>query len=187
MVGEDGPTHEPVEQLIGLRAIPNCNIIRPADARETVQAFKIAYKSTETPTVIILSRQNLTVRNTNSDLVNKGAYIIKDCEKPDYILLATGCEVSLAYEVSKLIKNVKVVSMPSEFLFNQRSEEYKKSILNDREKTVAIEMVTTLGWYKYANNVIGIDTFGLSAPAKVLAQHFGFTAEEIVKKFQSFK
>ena len=187
MVGEDGPTHEPVEQLIGLRAIPNCNVIRPADARETVEAFKIAYKSTETPTVIILSRQNLTVRNTNSDLVNKGAYIVKDCEKPDYILLATGSEVSLAYEVSKLIENVKVVSMPSEFLFNQQSEEYKKSILNDKEKTVAIEMGTTLGWYKYANNVIGIDTFGLSAPAKVLAQHFGFTAEEIVKKIQSFK
>ena len=187
MVGEDGPTHEPVEQLIGLRVIPNCNVIRPADARETVEAFKIAYKSIETPTVIILSRQNLTVRNTNSDLVNKGAYIVKDCEKPDYILLATGSEVSLAYEVSKLIKNVKVVSMPSEFLFNQQSEEYKKSILNDREKTVAIEMGTTLGWYKYANNVIGIDTFGLSAPAKVLAQHFGFTAEEIVKKIQSFK
>lgn len=186
-VGEDGPTHEPVEQLIGLRAIPNCNVIRPADARETVEAFKIAYKSTETPTVIILSRQNLTVRNTNSDLVNKGAYIVKDCEKPDYILLATGSEVSLAYEVSKLIKNVKVVSMPSEFLFNQQSEEYKKSILNDKEKTIAIEMGTTLGWYKYANNVIGIDTFGLSAPAKVLAQHFGFTAEEIVKKIQSFK
>ena len=103
------------------------------------------------------------------------------------VLLLFRLLVRLFYFIRQLIKNVKVVSMPSEFLFNQQSEEYKKSILNDREKTVAIEMGTTLGWYKYANNVIGIDTFGLSAPAKVLAQHFGFTAEEIVKKIQSFK
>ncbi len=182
MVGEDGPTHEPIEQLIGLRAIPNCNVIRPADARETYEAFKIAYNSHETPTVIILSRQNLVVTNTNSNLVNKGAYVVKDCVNPKYVLLATGSEVSLAYEVSKLLDGVKVVSMPSEFLFEQQSLEYKNSVLGDRSKVIAIEMGATAGWYKYASKVIGIDTFGLSAPAKVLANHFGFTPDAIVKK-----
>lgn len=182
MVGEDGPTHEPIEQLVGLRAIPNCNVIRPADARETYEAIKIAYTSHETPTVIILSRQNLTVTETNGQLVNKGAYVVKDCANPDYILVATGSEVSLAYEVSKQLANVKVVSMPSEFLFNQQDEAYQQSILGDRSKTIAIEMGATCGWYKYASQVIGIDTFGLSAPAKVLANHFGFTPEAIINK-----
>ena len=182
MVGEDGPTHEPIEQLIGLRSIPNCNVIRPADARETYEALKIAYESHETPTVIILSRQNLKTTETNNELVNKGAYIVKDCENPKYILLATGSEVSLVYEVSKLIEGVRVVSMPSEYLFNQQSKEYQESILPDRSKTIAIEMGATAGWYKYAHKVIGIDQFGLSAPAKVLANHFGFTPEAIVAK-----
>lgn len=182
MVGEDGPTHEPIEQLIGLRSIPNCNVIRPADARETYEAFKIAYESHETPTVIILSRQNLKTTETNNELVNKGAYIVKDCKDPKYILLATGSEVSLAYEVSKLIAGVRVVSMPSEYLFNLQSKEYQESILPDRSKTIAIEMGATAGWYKYAHKVIGIDQFGLSAPAKVLANHFGFISEAIVAK-----
>ena len=182
MVGEDGPTHEPIEQLIGLRSIPNCNVIRPADARETYEAFKIAYTSHETPTVIVLSRQNLKTTETNNELVNKGAYIVKDCKDPKYILLATGSEVSLAYEVSKLIDGVRVVSMPSEFLFEQQSKEYKENILPDRSKTIAIEMGATAGWYKYAHRVIGIDQFGLSAPAKVLASHFGFTPEAIIAK-----
>ena len=182
MVGEDGPTHEPIEQLIALRSIPNCNVIRPADARETYEAFKIAYTSHETPTVIILSRQNLKTIETNNDLVNKGAYIVKDCQDPKYILLATGSEVSLACEVSKLVEDVRVVSMPSEFLFEQQEESYKNTILPDRNKTIAIEMAATVGWYKYAHKVIGIDTFGLSAPAKVLANHFGFTPEAIAKK-----
>ena len=182
MVGEDGPTHEPIEQLIALRSIPNCNVIRPADARETYEAFKIAYTSHETPTVIILSRQNLKTIETNNELVNKGAYIVKDCQNPKYILLATGSEVSLACEVSKLVEDVRVVSMPSEFLFEQQDESYKNTILPDRSKTIAIEMAATVGWYKYAHKVIGIDTFGLSAPAKVLANHFGFTPETIAKK-----
>ena len=184
MVGEDGPTHEPIEQLIGLRAIPNCNVIRPADARETYEAFKIAYTSHETPTVIILSRQNLVVTQTNNELVNKGAYIVKDSKDPKYILLATGSEVSLAYEVAKIVDGVRVVSMPSEFLFEQQDEEYKNSILPDRSKTIAIEMGATAGWYKYASKVIGIDTFGLSAPAKVVANHFGFTPEGIIEKLK---
>ena len=182
MVGEDGPTHEPIEQLIGLRSIPNCNVIRPADARETYEAFKIAYTSHETPTVIILSRQNLVVTETSASKVNLGAYIVKDCENPKHILLATGSEVSLAYEVSKLVEGCRVVSMPSQFLFEQQDEAYKNEILPDRNKTVAIEMGATIGWYKYASKVIGIDEFGLSAPAKVVAKHFGFTAEDIAKK-----
>ena len=186
MVGEDGPTHEPIEQLEGLRCIPNCNVIRPADARETYAAIKLAYESTETPTVIVLSRQNLTVTKTDSEKVGLGAYVVKDAEKPDHILLATGSEVSLALDAAKLIEaeglSVKVVSMPSEFLFEEQSEEYKESVLPCRCKTTAIEMGSTHGWYKYAKRVIGIDTFGLSAPEGVLAKHFGFTPEAIENK-----
>ena len=186
MVGEDGPTHEPIEQLEGLRCIPNCNVIRPADARETYAAVKLAYESKETPTVIVLSRQNLTVTKTDSDKVSLGAYVVKDAETPDHILLATGSEVSLSLEAAKLIEaeglSVKVVSMPSEFLFEEQSEEYKESVLPCRCKTTAIEMGCSHGWYKYAKRVIGIDTFGLSAPAGVLAKHFGFTPEAIANK-----
>ena len=186
MVGEDGPTHEPIEQLEGLRCIPNCNVIRPADARETYAVIKLAYESKETPTVIVLSRQNLTVTKTDSEKVCLGAYVVKDVENPDHILLATGSEVSLALEAAKLIEtrglSVKVVSMPSEFLYEVQSEEYKASILPCRCKTTAIEMGCSHGWYKYAKRVIGIDTFGLSAPAGVLAKHFGFTPEDIANK-----
>ena len=186
MVGEDGPTHEPIEQLEGLRCIPNCNVIRPADARETYAAIKLAYKSKFTPTVIVLSRQNLTVTKTDSNKVKLGAYVVKEVENPDHILLATGSEVSLALEAAKLIEaeglRVKVVSMPSEFLFEEQSEEYKASVLPCRCKTTAIEMGCSHGWYKYAKNVIGIDRFGLSAPAGVLAKHFGFTPEAIANK-----
>ena len=186
MVGEDGPTHEPIEQLEGLRCIPNCNVIRPADARETYAAIKLAYESEETPTVIVLSRQNLVVTKTDSSKVRLGAYVVKDAEAPDHILLATGSEVSLALDAAKLIEeeglSVKVVSMPSEFLFEEQSEEYKNSVLPCRCKTTAIEMGSSHGWYKYAKNVIGIDRFGLSAPAGVLAKYFGFTKEDIAKK-----
>lgn len=186
MVGEDGPTHEPVEQLEGLRCIPNCNVIRPADARETYAAIKLAYEEKETPTVIVLSRQNLIVTKTDTNKVNLGAYVIKKVKKADYILLATGSEVSLALEVSKLIEaegfNAKVVSMPSEFLFEKQSEEYKKNVLPCKNKTIAIEMGSSHGWYKYADKVIGIDTFGLSAPANILTKQFGFTPEAIAKK-----
>ena len=186
MVGEDGPTHEPIEQLEGLRCIPNCNVIRPADARETYAAVKLAYESKETPTVIVLSRQNLTVTKTDAEKVSLGAYVVKDAENPDHVLLATGSEVSLALEAAKLIEaeglSVKVVSMPSEFLFEEQTEEYKESILSCRCKTTAIEMGCSHGWYKYAKRVIGIDTFGLSAPAGVLAKYFGFTPEAIANK-----
>lgn len=186
MVGEDGPTHEPVEQLEGLRCLPNCNVIRPADAKETLTALKIAYKSKETPTVIVLSRQNLTVSKTDESLVSKGAYVVVDEENPNYILLATGSEVSLAISVQKLLleKGIKarVVSMPSEFLFEKQTQEYKDSVLSNRDITIAIEMGSSHGWYKYANKVIGIDRFGLSAPAEVLRDYFGFTKEKIVDK-----
>ena len=186
MVGEDGPTHEPVEQLEGLRCLPNCNVIRPADAKETLTALKIAYKSKETPTVIVLSRQNLTVTKTDESLVSKGAYVVVNEENPDYILLATGSEVSLAISVQKLLleKGIKarVVSMPSEFLFEKQTQEYKDSVLSNRDITIAIEMGSSHGWYKYANKVIGIDRFGLSAPAEVLRDYFGFTKEKIVDK-----
>ena len=146
MVGEDGPTHEPIEQLEGLRCIPNCNVIRPADARETYAAIKLAYESTETPTVIVLSRQNLTVTSTDASKVCLGAYIVKDALNPDHILLATGSEVSLALDAAKIIEaeglKVRVVSMPSEFLFEEQSEEYRETLLSCRCKT-------KLSWWFY--------------------------------------
>lgn len=186
MVGEDGPTHEPIEQLEALRCLPNCNVIRPADAKETLTALKIAYKSTETPTVIVLSRQNLTVTKTDENLVSKGAYVAIDIKNPDYILIATGSEVSLAISVHKLLlekgMKAKVVSMPSEFLFEKQTQEYKDAVLSNRDITIAIEMGSSHGWYKYANKVIGIDRFGLSAPAEILREYFGFTKEKIVDK-----
>ena len=128
----------------------------------------------------------MTVTSTDASKVCLGAYIVKDALNPDHILLATGSEVSLALDAAKIIEaeglKVRVVSMPSEFLFEEQSEEYKENILPCRCKTTAIEMGCSHGWYKYAKRVIGIDTFGLSAPAGVLAKHFGFTPEAIANK-----
>jgi len=186
MVGEDGPTHQPIEQLEALRTIPNCNVIRPADPKETYEALNLAFQSVHTPAVIVTSRQNLEVIETSVESVKLGAYVIKEEKNPDHILLATGSEVKLALDAAKLLEEtglkVRVVSMPSEFLFEQQSEEYKNSVLSDRSITTAIEMGTTHGWYKYANRVIGIDVFGLSAPAKDVANYFGFTPQDVVNK-----
>ena len=185
-LGEDGPTHQPIEHLAMLRSIPNVDVIRPADARETYAAWKIALESKETPTALILSRQNLPLLSSRYDLVEKGGYIIsKEDKKVDLILLATGSEVKLALDAKEALKargyDVRVVSMPSTYLFEQQSEAYKKSVLgNDKRLVIAVEMLSTFGWYKYADSVMGIDTFGLSAPAKDAIAKFDFTSEHLV-------
>ncbi|XMB87437.1 transketolase [Mycoplasmatota bacterium WC44] len=191
-VGEDGPTHEPVEQLAGIRAIPNMNVIRPANANETAVAWKIAVDSETTPTSIILTRQNL-LNNENSSYeeVTKGAYIIsKETSKLDGILLAAGSEVNLAIEAQKLLLennvDVRVVSIPSMFMFEKQSEEYKQSILPN-VPTLAIEMGSAMGWYKYTSNVMSIDTFGASAPGPLVIKNYGFTPENVVEKFKNIK
>lgn len=186
-VGEDGPTHQPIEQLAMLRSIPNVNVVRPCDARETYAAWKVALESKETPTALILSRQNLPLLASKYNEVEKGAYIIsKEAKRLDATIIATGSEVSLAIEAQKELLargvDVRVVSMPSTFLFEKQSEEYRKSVIGtSKDKVFAVEMLSSFGWYKYADHVMGVDTFGASAPAKDVIKAYDFTSEHLVK------
>ncbi|MCR5308970.1 MAG: transketolase [Bacilli bacterium] len=193
-VGEDGPTHEPIEQMAMLRSIPNVDTIRPCDERETYAAWNAALDSTKRPTALILSRQNLPLLDGSSkEGVYKGAYVIsKEAKKADYILVATGSEVSLAVEAQKLLADdgidVRVVSMPCWSYFDAQSADYKKSVLSlDREKIVSIEMLSSFGWDKYAANHLSIDSFGKSAPAKDVINAFGFTADKVAAYVKNLK
>ncbi|RQX28648.1 transketolase [Staphylococcus warneri] len=198
-VGEDGPTHEPIEQLAGLRAIPNMNVIRPADGNETRVAWEVALESEGTPTSLVLTRQNLPTLDVSEETVEegvrKGAYIVYESkETPEYLLLATGSEVSLAVEAAKDLdaqgKGVRVVSMPNWFAFEQQSEEYKESVIpSNITKRVAIEMASPLGWHKYVGTqgkVIGIDGFGASAPGDLVVEKYGFTKENVLNQIREF-
>ena len=197
-VGEDGPTHEPIEQLAGLRAIPNMNVIRPADGNETRVAWEVALESEQTPTSLVLTRQNLPTldvdKQTVENGVRKGAYIVFETEQQlEYLLLASGSEVNLAVEAAKELeqqgKGVRVISMPNWYAFEQQSSEYKESILpSDVTKRIAIEMASPLGWHKYvgiAGKVIGINSFGASAPGDLVVEKYGFTKENILKQVRS--
>ena len=190
-VGEDGPTHEPIEQLVMLRSIPNTIVIRPADANETRLAWKIALESQNTPVILSLTRQNLpNLKQTeNLEDINRGAYVIKDCENPELILIATGSEVSLALEVSKKLeeenKKVKVVSMPSMELFRMQDDSYKNEILPKNVKKVSIEMASTFGWSEFTGDDglnIGIDRFGISGKGEEVQEELGFSVEKIKEK-----
>ena len=190
-VGEDGPTHEPIEQLAMIRSIPDCIMLRPADANETRLAWKYALESQEKPVVMALTRQNVGNLEETENItdINKGAYIISDCEKtPDLILIATGSEVELALETKALLKdkNIRVVSMPSMELFREQDEAYKEEILPKEVKNrVSIEMASTFGWAEWTGTDglnIGIDTFGLSGKGDEVTEEFGFTAEKIAEK-----
>ena len=188
-VGEDGPTHQPVEQLAGLRAIPGLNVMRPADANETIAAWKIAIESKDTPTVIVLTRQNVDNYETTSyEGVSKGAYIVSHEENElDGILLASGSEVNLAMDAKQILKdkglNIRVVSMPSHLLFEQQTKKYQKQILPKRKKILAIEMASSMPWYKYTKDVYGLDSFGASAPMEDVLNHFNFTKEAVAESF----
>lgn len=197
-VGEDGPTHEPIEQLAGLRAIPNMNVIRPADGNETRVAWEVALESEHTPTSLVLTRQNLPTldvdKQTVENGVRKGAYIVFETEQQlEYLLLASGSEVNLAVEAAKELeqqgKGVRVISMPNWYAFEQQSSEYKESILpSDVTKRIAIEMASPLGWHKYVGiegKVIGINSFGASAPGDLVVEKYGFTKENILKQVRS--
>ncbi|MCD8845934.1 transketolase [Mammaliicoccus sciuri] len=198
-VGEDGPTHEPVEQLAGLRAIPNLNVIRPADGNETRVAWKVALESETTPTALVLTRQNLTALDVEESVleegVRKGGYVVYRSEiEPEYLLLASGSEVSLAVDAAKDIeaqgKGVQVVSLPNWHAFDQQDAEYKASVLpTSITKRVAIEMASSLGWHKYIGiegKVITIDTFGASAPGDLVVEKYGFTKENVLNQVLSF-
>ncbi|QJF25023.1 transketolase [Mammaliicoccus vitulinus] len=198
-VGEDGPTHEPVEQLAGLRAIPNLNVIRPADGNETRVAWKVALESKSTPTALVLTRQNLTALDVEESVleegVRKGGYVVYRSEiEPEYLLLASGSEVSLAVDAARDIeaqgKGVQVVSLPNWNAFDQQDSAYKESVLpSSITKRVAIEMASSLGWHKYVGlegKVIGIDTFGASAPGDLVVEKYGFTKENVLNQVLSF-
>ena len=189
-VGEDGPTHQPIDQLAMIRAIPDAIMLRPADANETRLAWKIALESKEKPVVMALSRQNLTnLAETESiDSIDKGAYVISDSENPDLILIATGSEVSLALETKEILekdgKNIRVVSMPSMELFRDQDESYKDQVLPKDTPKVSIEMATTFGWAEWTGSVglnIGIDRFGISGKGDDVRKEFGFTPESIAE------
>lgn len=191
-VGEDGPTHEPIEQLAMLRAMPNINVFRPADAIETAAAWYSAITSKNTPTVLALSRQNLPQIEGSSKEALKGGYIIAESikAKPDAIIIASGSEVSLAVEAKKELMekgfDIRVVSMLCMDIFEQQSDEYKEKILPQTvEKRLVVEAGSSICWGKYLGfkgKSVTIDTFGASAPANVLFKKYGFTVENVVNK-----
>jgi transketolase len=194
-LGEDGPTHQPVEQLAALRAIPNLTVIRPCDANETAEAWRVALNSHQGPVALALTRQNLPTMDRNkfapADSLTRGAYILKDAPngKPDLILLASGSEVPIAIEAANKLEekdtSVRVVSMPSWELFERQSQEYRHAVLPpDKKARVAIEAGITQGWHRYVGDngrVIGIDHFGASAPYQTLYEKFELTSEKVVE------
>ncbi len=193
-VGEDGPTHQPIEHLAMLRSIPNVDVMRPCDYKETMAAWHYALLSKDKPVAIILSRQNLPAQEkTNLEGLFKGAYeISKATNKEEFNLIATGSEVELAMQVQKALKeeniDVNVISMPCTSLFDRQDKEYKNTLLScSREKRVVIEMLSSFGWHKYAENIVSIDTFGASAPAKDAINKFGFTVDRIVNYIKDLK
>jgi transketolase len=188
-LGEDGPTHQPIEQLASLRATPNLTTIRPADALETLEAWKFALAH-DGPTALVLSRQKVPFLGERDANVSLGAYIVHGGEaKPDLILIATGSEVSLALEAAKILEGqgntTRVVSMPSFELFAKQSAEYRERILpSDVHARVSIEAAATFGWHRWVGErgiAVGIDRFGMSAPASAIAETLGFTPQEIAK------
>ncbi len=193
-VGEDGPTHQPVEQVLGLRSVPNLTVLRPADAYETVEAWRVAIANTTGPTALVLSRQSVPVidrsRGDSAHELVRGAYVIIEPERtPEVILIGTGSEVPLAVEAGQRLaeegRAVRVVSMPSWEMFDAQPEDYKEAVLPpDIWRRVSIEAGTTIGWERYIGMrgiSIGIDRFGASAPGKELFQRFGFTVERVVE------
>ena len=188
-VGEDGPTHEPIEQLAMFRSMPNFHVFRPADAAETAAAWESALKSMHTPTALVLSRQNLPQLAASGREALKGAYILEDSVKeiPDAILIATGSEVHLAVKAREILAgegvDVRVVSMPSMDVFEEQSEAYREKVLPKAvRRRVAVEALDGFGWERYVGldgAVVAMERFGASAPAGELFEKFGFTAERV--------
>ncbi|KEY19611.1 transketolase [Kaistella antarctica] len=194
-LGEDGTTHQPVEQLIGLRTVPNMTVIRPADANETAQAWRVAIEHKDGPVCIVLTRQEIPIidqkKYASAENLEKGAYILSDCDgEKDLILIATGSEVHLIMQAQKKLKkeniNARVVSMPSWNLFDRQSSEYREKVFpKNIRKRLAVEAGSSVGWLKYITDdgdVIGIDTFGESAPGDEVMKEYGFTVENVLKR-----
>ena len=200
-LGEDGPTHQPEAHLWAYRMIPNMCVVRPMDANETAEAWKIALKNKKTPTCLVLTRQNLPVYDreklgwAKAEEAQKGGYVLYEDKDFEAIIIATGSEVELAIEAKLKLNEqgmkVRVVSMPSTNIFDNQPEDYQESVLpKNITRRVAVEAGATLGWYKYVGThgkVIGLDRFGASAPYKVLYQEFGITSDAIVEAVNSTK
>lgn len=193
-VGEDGPTHQPIEQFAMLRSIPNMHVIRPGDAVEMAAAWKLAIESTENPTALILTRQNVeTMENSSVEGVSKGAYVIgKEENHLDAIIIASGSEVNLAMKAKKVLLekgiDVRVVSMPCQEIFDQQDEQYKEAVLpNAMRKRLSVEMASSFGWHKYVGLdgiTMSINEFGKSAPAQDVIQSYGFTVDGVVENIE---
>lgn len=193
-VGEDGPTHQPIEQFAMLRSIPNMHVIRPGDAVEMAAAWKLAIESTENPTALILTRQNVeTMENSSVEGVSKGAYVIgKEENHLDAIIIASGSEVNLAMKAKKVLLekgiDVRVVSMPCQEFFDQQDEQYKEAVLpNAMRKRLSVEMASSFGWHKYVGLdgiTMSINEFGKSAPAQDVIQSYGFTVDGVVENIK---
>jgi transketolase len=195
-VGEDGPTHEPIEQLPSFRAMPGLDVIRPADGNETAAAWKLSIESKTNPTMLVLTRQNLPTLDSTKDQayegVKRGAYVVSKSSKetPDALLLASGSEVGLAVEAQKVLDqegiSVSVISMPSWYRFEQQPKEYKESVIpKSVKKRLGIEMATPLGWERYTGDegeILGIHTFGASAPGEKVLKEYGFSVENVVAR-----
>jgi transketolase len=190
-LGEDGPTHQPVEQLTALRAIPNLTVIRPADANETVEAWRCALERTDGPTALVLTRQALPILDralyAAAEGTRRGAYVLADSDAADAIIIATGSEVQLALEARALLAvdriQARVVSMPSRELFEQQDEAYREAVLPRTQRArVAVEAGATLGWGTYTGldgAVVGLDRFGASAPGNEVFRDVGLTAAAV--------
>lgn len=194
-LGEDGTTHQPIEQLISLRSIPNITVIRPADANETAEAWRVAIEKKDGPTVLVFTRQGLPILDQDkygkASQLEKGAYILSEASKaPQVILMATGSEVALIMDAQAKLEadgiSTRVVSMPSWELFEKQSAAYKESVFPKAvKKRLAVEMASPLGWQKYVTDegdILAMETFGESAPAEELYKYFGFTVDNVVKK-----
>jgi transketolase len=197
-LGEDGPTHQAVEHIPTLRMIPDMALWRPCDAVETAVSWKAAIEHRDGPTCLVLSRQNLKHQARSAEQIEniaRGGYVLRDCDgTPDVILIATGSEVELAIAAceSEALEdeNVRVVSMPSTTQFDRQPQDYRDSVLPPEVRArVSIEAAATAGWYKYVGmdgTVIGIDSFGESAPARELFSYFGFTVGKVVEKVKNY-
>jgi len=193
-VGEDGPTHQPVEQLTMFRSMPNVNLFRPADAKEMAAAVRYSFVQKEYPTVIVSTRQNVTtLAETKPEDIEKGAYVVYEPKsKLEGIYVTCGSEVALCLEAAKKLDNegvgVRVVSMISQFLFEKQSDSYKEKILpSNILKRLAVEMGSSMPWYKYASNVLGIDVYGSSMPLKYIHETYGFTVDNIYNQYKKLK
>lgn len=191
-VGEDGPTHQPIEHLASYRAMPNILTMRPCDVVETAECWEISLTEDKKPSILVLSRQNLPLLRNDAaiNLSQKGAYVISPAKSTrDATIIATGSEVSLAVNVQKQLQekniDVAVVSMPCQELFMEQSFEYQQEVLGDKP-VISIEAGSTYGWSRFAQKTIGIDSFGASAPASKLYEHFGLTVDNIVKEVEEF-